>query len=460
MKSLNHNCLKQLTNIVKEEINDNFVSNITVVNSTDLIFTFSFNRKHKLFVSLNSQAPFMGLVDYEINATTMLIKIQETLRNKLKDSHLIDLNCEDDDRIVKFIFQKPNDKYEKEKYYLFIELIPNRPNLILTNESYEIIFALHTTSLNSKRIILPKFPYQYPVTMKVNNSYIEFSLESYNKEINEYLLTSFKNRLKEKYNKLFVLLNKKLKVSKNKIDVLNKEIKEANNDLSLKEIGTNILTYQYNEDELNQYIKENNINYDHSLTASENANKLFKKYKKAKKTIEMDTIELDKNHLTITELEDELLAFESNDEIKLDELSHKYFNTKLNKSLGVNKKAPYYYEINGTKIAYGKNSEQNDYLSFKIALKGHYFFHIEGYSGSHVILTKDNPTDQDIKYAAETAVLVSKKDIGQVSYCKVSDIKKGKTSGQVLLNKHKSIQVKSISEEVKNGIKKSNRYSF
>ena len=54
--------LQNVINTFKEKINDNYISLVYMVNSTDLIISFSRLRDHFLFISLNGNQPFLGLI--------------------------------------------------------------------------------------------------------------------------------------------------------------------------------------------------------------------------------------------------------------------------------------------------------------------------------------------------------------------------------------------------------------
>ena len=124
----------------------------------------------------------------------------------------------------------------------------------------------------------------------------------------------------------------------------------------------------------------------------------------------------------------------------------------------INPKYPFFTIISGVKYAFGRNAMQNDYLTFRLADKNHYFFHIKDYAGAHVILMKDSPTPEEISIASQIAVFVSKKDIGEVNYTKVLTIKKGPKAGEVILSSYSSYVVKNIEEDVKIAVRNASRF--
>ena len=90
------------------------------------------------------------------------------------------------------------------------------------------------------------------------------------------------------------------------------------------------------------------------------------------------------------------------------------------------------YETDGGfRVLCGKNNLQNDALTFKVAEKGDWWFHVHGAPGSHVVLIcngVDDPPAEDFTQAAVIAACNSTlKQEGQqvtVDYTKVKNVKK------------------------------------
>lgn len=105
---------------------------------------------------------------------------------------------------------------------------------------------------------------------------------------------------------------------------------------------------------------------------------------------------------------------------------------------------------NGSIVYVGRNSKENDKLTFEFAKLGDLWFHVADVAGSHVVMKKGNGdfTMCDIVYAASLAKLHSKaKNIKvkvNVSYCDALCVVKEKhaPSGQVqLIGNIKQIKV-------------------
>ena len=215
-----------------------------------------------------------------------------------------------------------------------------------------------------------------------------------------------------------------------------------------------ILTYAYNEEELRQYVKESGIEYDFSLTPGINSNKYFQKYKKAKRTIEMDNIELEKTDDEIKYYETCLAQSKYMNEDDVIELAELLFPNKF-KDVSKRKPQSLYGEtsVNGTKIFYGKNAKQNEYVTFKKANKEDLFLHIKDTHGSHVVVASPNPDNETILTACEIALLLSGKECGDIQYTKVKNVKKGSFVGQAILTSYQTYTIKEIRSKTKKLLK-------
>ncbi len=114
---------------------------------------------------------------------------------------------------------------------------------------------------------------------------------------------------------------------------------------------------------------------------------------------------------------------------------------------------------NGLTLLIGRNAKQNEQLSLHIANKNHSWFHLKNAPGTHLILEKDfdNLNHTEIELAASLCAYFStplemRNHMSklEVDYCKVSNLKKLKSSkpGNLIYDKFKSISVlpKSPSE--------------
>lgn len=436
---------------LNETVKDNFIMKTTVINSTDFLLTFSFYRNEQLLVSLNHNHPFIGLVKKREDVVTLNGNLNEQLKQRVRNTYVDEISVLNNDRIVQIKLSFSNDFNVKGHYFLIIELIPHHPNLLILREDNTIIFATHYTDLTADRLILRNIKYVLPKKNE-NNSFKEKEID-----IETYLDDILVKKNLSQYSSLIKYLEKEIKKCSRKEEVLTKEIEDNQNYDIYKEEGDYILTYAYDKEELNNYLKENNIDYDDNLSASDNANKKYKLYRKKKATIAHDEEEINKNKERLKQLNEDYEIVKSLDVYKINEMQPRYPKFIKKSKIVINPKYPFYTFINGVKYAFGRNAMQNDYLTFKLANENHYFFHIKDYSGSHVILMKDKPSEEEINIASQIAIYVSKKDIGEVTYAKVSTIKKGHKAGEVILSNYSSCVIKNIDEEIKAAVRKASR---
>lgn len=122
-----------------------------------------------------------------------------------------------------------------------------------------------------------------------------------------------------------------------------------------------------------------------------------------------------------------------------------------------------YMTSDGYEILSGRNNIQNDELTFKIASKDDWWFHVKGLPGTHVILKahkgEEFPSDNAVLEAASLAVFFSKSIMveehsegsgsrageirAEVDYCPVSHVKKipGARPGMVIYENYYSVLV-------------------
>ena len=122
-----------------------------------------------------------------------------------------------------------------------------------------------------------------------------------------------------------------------------------------------------------------------------------------------------------------------------------------------------YMTSDGYEILSGRNNIQNDELTFKVASKDDWWFHIKGLPGTHVILKthkgEEFPSDNAVLEAASLAVFFSKSIMveehsegagshageikAEVDYCPVSHVKKipGAKPGMVIYESYYSVLV-------------------
>ena len=143
-------------------------------------------------------------------------------------------------------------------------------------------------------------------------------------------------------------------------------------------------------------LPEIEITLDENMTPSENAQKYYNKYNKAKRTLSALEIQKKQNDEEMAYLESVLSYIDSaKDEADLNEIKAelvnqgfmKNKNTNKNKGVKIKKSKPYHFiSSDGFDIFVGKSNTQNDELTLKIAKGSDIWLHTKNIPGSHVII--------------------------------------------------------------------------
>ena len=448
MNNFTYFAFTKIIDELKEKIVGCKINNITVINSHDFLCSLSMVKGEKLLISLNHQHPFLSLINVKEVAPTIMGKLNELLRKLLKDAYIVDIDLMNDDRIVCFKMQKANDFYEKVSFNVYLECIPQRANLVFVDADNKIMHALHYAPITSSRPILNGLSYELPAHSSLLKEEKVPELEELKKTAEKYYLDALEVHKKEKFTPLYRYIKTRIKSLNKKSVVLTKEIEEAESHLQDAEHGNYLLAFLNEPELLEQYIKDNNLLLDKDKSVVENANQLFKKYKKSKRTIEMANIEVNK-------------AKEESDYLSYLLASSQYMNDDelltlsmelLPKQNQKKKSVPIKYGTiiyDGVKILYGKNASSNNELTFKVATKDDWYLHIKDYHGAHIIIKDPNPSNEVKLVAAELALILSNKSAGEIMIAKMKDVKKGHALGEANLLNYSTIVLNEVRESSK-----------
>ena len=219
--------------------------------------------------------------------------------------------------------------------------------------------------------------------------------------------------------KLSAIIQARLKKAKNSLEKIKKQLQKEKNADKYRKYGDLIMANLYSlkdfEKECLLYDWEINsnvtIDLDNTKTAKENANRFFKLYNKAKRSVE-------KLKELKQELEDEIgycaqtlftIDFAQNPEI-LNEIKEEIFLE--NKKEKLNSTQIETHEIQGFTVYVGKNNKQNDFIISKLAKDNDMWFHSHTCPGSHVLLKLPNGENPDDKLIFECAKLAKSNSQG------------------------------------------------
>ncbi|MBR5229103.1 MAG: NFACT family protein [Firmicutes bacterium] len=208
---------------------------------------------------------------------------------------------------------------------------------------------------------------------------------------------------------------------------------------------------------LNYYTGEMiSIPLDPRFTATQNAQRYFKKYGKSKTAITEKTIQLKDTEEEITYLDSVLTFIEDArnvddlEDIRA-ELVENGFLKKRNskeKDRKLKFKPLEYHTTSGKRILVGRNNKENDMLTFKTASSRDIWMHTKDIPGSHVVLFTEGeePTAEEIFETAALAALHSKAKLSSqvpVDYVNIKHVKKpsGSKPGFVVFTHNNTVYV-------------------
>lgn len=308
-----------------------------------------------------------------------------------------------------------------------------------------------TIFLNDKRPLFYCFDLMHIIADKMYFNTLSEMLEYY------YLNLKNEEVLNLDQKKLSNFINKELTKLRNKLEKQNEELIQANKNLEYENLAniltSNIHLVRKHQEEIKVFNYYNNteviLKLNPKIKPTENINQYFNKFKKAKRTIE---------HLsnTINETKQEISYYETlisqSTNISLSDLKEIITEVGLSKDKSKPQKPnilKYQDSLNNIYLV-GKNNKQNEYITFSLANKNDYFFHVHNYPGSHVIL-KGELSEESIYNAAILAAYYSKSNSNvSVNYTLVKWVKKikGMKGSFVSYSNELSINVPASLDEI------------
>ncbi|HDX9587709.1 TPA: NFACT family protein [Bacillus pseudomycoides] len=193
------------------------------------------------------------------------------------------------------------------------------------------------------------------------------------------------------------------------------------------------------EIEVINYYDENSgtvkITLDPLRTPSENAQRYFQKYQKAKNSIAIVEEQIEKTNEEIFYFDSLLQQMEAASSKDIEEIREElaeegYIRNRKAKNVKKKPTKPIldkYIASDGTEILVGKNNKQNDYLTNKLARRDEIWLHTKDIPGSHVVIRSLEPSDETLLEAARLAAYFSKAKESSsvpVDYTKIRHVKK------------------------------------
>lgn len=256
------------------------------------------------------------------------------------------------------------------------------------------------------------------------------------------------DRVRQKAADLFKLLENARARLERKLESLRTDIAACADMESYKRFGDLITSNMYliekgaRSARLIDYYDENmpevNVTLDSRLSASQNAQKYYKKYNKLKKgEVELTKqIALAESELVyINSVADEFSRAES--ETDISEIRRELYEAGYAQRMKnytppkMKESKPLEFRTDGGyRVLCGRNNIQNDRLTHKLADRGDYWFHVKDAHGSHAVMFcagEDDPPAEDFTQAAMIAAYYSEFREGknvEVDYTLVRNLKK------------------------------------
>ncbi|GAB2561380.1 Rqc2 family fibronectin-binding protein [Gracilibacillus alcaliphilus] len=274
-----------------------------------------------------------------------------------------------------------------------------------------------------------------------------------------------RDRVKQKAGDLSRFLTNELKKNQRKLVKLDQTLEEAAHADNYQLEGELLTAHMHlvkkgdKEVEVIDYYdpeqKPRIIKLNEHKSPSENAQALFKRYQKLKKSKQMVEEEKQKTYKEIAYLEEIIEQIESAREQDIEEireelqeqgyLKRKSSNLKQKKKT-VKPTPESYLSSDGTEILVGKNNKQNEYLTNRLARKDEVWLHTKDIPGSHVVIRSTNPSEDTLQEAAQLAANFSKSKHSSsvpVDYTLIRHVKKpnGAKPGFVTYDNQKTLFV-------------------
>jgi predicted ribosome quality control (RQC) complex YloA/Tae2 family protein len=274
-----------------------------------------------------------------------------------------------------------------------------------------------------------------------------------------------RDRVKQQGNDIERLIINEKEKNEKKIEKLESTLREAEKADELQRYGELLTANLYaakkgmKEIDVIDYYDEMGgtvaIALDPRKTPSENAQKYFSKYQKAKKSVSIVIEQIEIAREEVLYFENLLQQVQSASPKDIQEIREELVEggyirdrQKRNAKKISNAKPTldHYLSSDGTEIIVGKNNKQNDYLTNKLAARDEIWLHTKDIPGSHVVIRSKEPSEATVHEAAKLAAYFSKARNSSsvpVDYTKVRYVKKpsGAKPGFVIYDNQQTVYV-------------------
>lgn len=293
------------------------------------------------------------------------------------------------------------------------------------------------------------------------------------------MLTTFyfgkaeRDRVHQQANDLEKFLKNELQKNKTKMKKLEQTLVDAEAASKYRKLGELITAFLHEvkkgqkEIEVVDFYDEEGktivISLDPLKSPSENAQSYFRRYNKAKNSIEIVREQIEKTKQELLYIDEIISQLESASPKDIAEIREElaeggYMRNRQKKQLKKKKETKptleQYKSSTGIEILVGKNNKQNDYLTNKLARQSEIWLHTKDIPGSHVVIRGTQLDEVTLTEAAQLAAYFSKAKHSSsvpVDYTYIKHVKKpsGAKPGYVIYDNQTTLYVTPDEELVR-----------
>lgn len=326
-----------------------------------------------------------------------------------------------------------------------------QPEMVLTDKK-EYFYLVPLTHIDGKRL-------SYPTMSQMLDRYFYGKAE--------------RDRVRQQAFDLERFLRNEWQKNKRKLKKLHKTLTDADQAAIYQKYGELVTAniYQIKKGDrraevIDYYDEEGKtitIELDPLKNPSDNAQAYFKRYNKAKNSIQAVQEQMNLTEKEMDYLDGLLQQMESAspkdlEEIREELMEEGYIKKKQSKKPHKKKKdvkpqLEHYQSSTGIEFLVGKNNTQNEYLTNRLARQDEIWLHTKDIPGSHVVIRSLEPDEATIKEAATVAAFFSKARMSSsvpVDYTRIRFVKKpnGAKPGYVTYDKQTTVFVTPDEDQV------------
>jgi predicted ribosome quality control (RQC) complex YloA/Tae2 family protein len=454
--------LKKYLPFLKGKLIHRHISSPILFCENTLFFRLSGEGPRRLVICLDDNNPRFYVALNNLDATSLDSKFLDQLKKELNNAFVVGISQVEEDRVVSFDLTIISQVFKEEKRKVFLELIPHHANLIVADSEETILTAFRPGEMSDERPLLRGLKYQKPIKKDFVEKDEPFDEKAFLSECLAQEKALEEKRKKDRFGFLLLSLKKKEKLLERKMIFIQSDIEEAKKHLDDGRLGDIIyMAYPTIKPKSDSFEYEGEVlKLDPSRSVSKNAELYYKRAKKSKETIVKGEANCLSAKKDLESVKSALEQIQAADERGLEELS---------KELGIlaplpsqkkprgdwhglsSESLPSFIDFHGTKILFGRSAKQNDCLTFLFdTVKEHYWLHILGNTGSHVMIKRENPSSEEIQAAAELALICSNQADGEVMVTKRESVRKGNVMGQAIVKEFKTLRINSVTPEIRN----------